>query len=209
MGNVVEPQDAVLPPSHWAHNPEVTAYTYDPDRAAALLEQAGWQLGTDGIRSKDGQALRLEILNIAGQAERLQVVQSVQALWRAIGVDVSIREIDAASFPPTMAGGEYQVAYGFFGETQEPSWSLWLGTNWQNYTNEEAFGLLRQTASTLDIEERRQLILRFQEIIADDAVLIPLAPRPLLNVVHERLTGHSPTLTGTLWNVESWDKNYE
>ena len=206
MGGIVTPLEAMLPPTHWAHNPDVTVYPLDPETAARLLDEAGWALGADGIRRKDGQPLRIEILNIAGQAERRQVVQAAQANWRAIGIDAVIREIDAASFPPTMAQGDFQIAYGFFGEQQEPAWSLWLGTNWQRYRNPEALALLQQTAGVVDREARKALIQRFQAIVAEDIAMLPLAPRPLLNAVHTRLEGHAPTLTGSLWNVMEWTR---
>lgn len=203
MNDVVAPVDAMLPPSHWAHNPEVPAYPYDSDRARAALEEAGWvDENGDGVREKDGTPLRLEILNIAGQAERRQVVQIAQDLWSEIGFDVTIREIDGASFPPTMSEGNYQLAYGWFGENQEPVFSLWLGTNWQNYGNEEALDLLREVPETVSREEREALIQEFQAIVAEDAAMIPVAPRPILNAVSTDLQGYAPTLTGSLWNAE-------
>jgi peptide/nickel transport system substrate-binding protein len=79
MGGLVQPLHAALPPAHWAHNPLVRAYAHDPARAAALLDEAGWRPGPGGVRQKDGRPLAVEILNIAGEAERLQVVQVAQA----------------------------------------------------------------------------------------------------------------------------------
>ena len=112
QSGLTEPLDAVLPQSHWAHNPDVAAFGFDLNEANQLLENAGWIRGNDGIREKDGERLSLEIINIAGQAERLLVVQFVQSLWREIGVEVRIREIEGASFPPTLSSGDFQVAYG-------------------------------------------------------------------------------------------------
>ena len=205
MGDIVEPVAAMLPPSHWAHNPDVPSYGYDPEQARQILEEAGWvDTDGDGVREKDGTELSLEVLNIAGQTERRQVVQIAQDLWSEVGFDVTIREIDGASFPPTMAAGDYGLAYGWFGENQEPVFSLWLGTNWQNYGNEEALQILREVPETVSREERRAMIQEFQAIVAEDAVMIPLAPRPILNAVHDRLQGYTPTLTGSLWNVEDF-----
>lgn len=204
MGGRSDPQAAILPATHWAHDPDVPAYAYDPERAAEVLDEAGWtDADDDGTRERDGETLRLEILNIAGQAERRQVVQVAQDQWRQAGFDVSIREIDAASFPPTMAQGDYQLAYGWFGENQEPVFNLW-NTNWQNYDNERAFELLRQVPTTIDQEERAELIRQFQQIVAEDAAMLPLAQRPILNAVSERLGGYEPTLSGGLSNVEAW-----
>jgi len=202
---VVEPLDAILPPSHWAHAEDVRAYPYDVEAAATLLEEAGWtDEDGDSVREKDGEPLRIEILNIAGQADRRQVVQIAQDLWSDIGVEAVIREIDGASFPPTMAAGDYQLAYGWFGENQEPVFALWLGTNWQNFDDASALDLLRGVSSTVDREARADAIREFQRTVAEEAAMLPLAPRPLLNVVSDRLEGYRPTLSGSLWNAHEW-----
>ena len=204
MAGIVEPLDAALPPSHWAHNPDVPSYSFDPERAAELLEEAGWTLDGGGIRTRNGEALQIDILNIAGQVERRQVIQIVQDYWSEIGVDARIREIDGPSFPPTMGEGDFQIAYGWFSETQEPVFNLWLGTNWQRYGNEEALELLRRVPTVVEVDERAELIHRFQELVAEDAAILPLASRPILNAVHERLEGYLPSLTGSLWNAQEW-----
>lgn len=207
LGDLVEPHEAVLPPNHWAHNAEVVTYPYDPAEAERLLDEAGWTRPSAGaVRAKDGRPLQLEIVNIAGQADRLQVVQATQSYWSAVGIDVTIREIDAASFPPTMAAGEFEVAYGFFGEQQEPTWNLWIGTNWQRYDNEAAFELLRRYNVTVDQEERGQVAREFQALVAEDVPVLILAARPLLAAQSTALSGFSPTVTASLWNVASWSK---
>jgi peptide/nickel transport system substrate-binding protein len=206
MGGLVEPLHAVLPPAHWAHNPSVRVYAHDPGRAAALLDEAGWKPGAGGIRQKDGRPLALEILNIAGEAERLQVVQVVQAAWRQLGIDARIRNIDAPAFPPTMTKGEFQVAYGWFGEEPEPVFNLWLGTNWQRYRNDAALDLLRQALVTPARARRAELIRAFQAQAAEDVPTLPLAPRALLNAAHRRLRGYAPSPSGSLWNAADWTR---
>lgn len=206
MAGIVQPLHAVLPSAHWAHNPSVRVYAHDPARAAALLDEAGWKPGPGGIRQKDGKPLGLEILNIAGEAERLQVVQIAQAGWRQLGIDAKIRTIDAPAFPPAMSKGEFQVAYGWFGEELEPVFNLWLGTNWQRYRNEPALDLLRQAQVTPSRPKRVELIRAFQAHAAEDVPTIPLAPRVLLNAASKRLRGYAPSAVGSLWNAADWTK---
>jgi peptide/nickel transport system substrate-binding protein len=206
MAGLVSPLHAVLPPAHWAHNPSVRVYAYDLARATQLLEEAGWKVGSGGIRQKDGRPLTLEILNIAGEAERLQIVQIVQAGWRQLGVDARIRNIDGPAFPPTMSKGEFQVAYGWFGEEQEPVFTLWLGTNWQRYKNEQGMGLLRQALTTPGRAKRIEMVRAFQAQAAEDAATLPLAPRVLLNAASKHLKGYAPSVAGSLWNVVDWSK---
>lgn len=205
FGGLTEPVDAVFPPTHWAHAADVTRYEYNPEGAAQLLEAAGWVDGDgDGVREKDGVRLEIDIVNIAGQIDRRQVVQAAQDMWNDLGFDITITEIDGASFPPTMAGGDFQLAYGWFGENQEPVFNLWLGTNWQNFGDESALDLLRSVSSTVDRAERASNIQAFQRIVADEVAILPVAQRPLLNVVSNRVDGYAPTLSGSLWNVASW-----
>ncbi|MBW6454313.1 MAG: peptide ABC transporter substrate-binding protein [Trueperaceae bacterium] len=205
LGGLSRPDDAILPVSHWAHADDVSRYPYDAAAAERLLDEAGWVRAGAG-RARDGQPLVVELINIAGQADRLQVVQAVQAYWRAVGVQAEIREVDAASFVPTLSGGDFQSAYGFFGEGQEPVWNLWLGTNWQRYGNQEALGLLRAYGVTVEREARRELAVAFQRQVAEDVPVIVLAPRPLLAVVRADLQGYAPTTTSSLWNVHTWNR---
>jgi peptide/nickel transport system substrate-binding protein len=206
MAGLVQPLHAVIPPAHWAHNRTVRSYAYDPARAGQLLDEAGWKAGAGGIRQKDGKPLTLEILNIAGEAERQQVVQIAQAGWKQIGVDARIKTIDGPAFPPTMGKGDFQVAYGWFGEEQEPVFTLWLGTNWQRYKNEQGLELLRQALTTPSRAKRTELIRSFQAQAAEDVPTLPLAPRVLLNAVHKPLKGFTPGPAGSLWNVSEWSK---
>jgi peptide/nickel transport system substrate-binding protein len=206
MAGLVQPLHATLPPAHWAHNPSVRVYAHDPARAAALLDEAGWKPAAGGVRQKDGQPLVLDILNIAGEAERLQVVQIAQAGWRQLGIDARIRTIDAPAFPPTMSKGEFQAAYGWFGEEPEPVFNLWLGTNWQRYRNEAALEQLRQALATPARARRLELIRSFQAQAAEDVPILPLAPRVLLNAASKRLRGYAPSPAGSLWNAANWSK---
>ncbi len=69
----------------------VQGYAYDPDRAAQLLEQSGWQLGGDGIRAKEGKRLTLELVNgFPSSQEHGVVAEFVQAQLKDVGIEVSI-----------------------------------------------------------------------------------------------------------------------
>ena len=207
LGGLTEPSDAAIPPSHWAHGDDVRSYPYDPEAAEGLLDEAGWTRPAPGaVRTQDGAELEIEVVNIAGQADRLQVIQAIQSYWRDVGVRAEVRSIDAASFPPTLGAGEYQAAYGFFSEQQEPTWNLWLGTNWQRYDNPAAFELLERYSVTIDRDERRELAIAFQRQVAEDVPVVFIAPRPLLAVASTALEGYAPTTTTSLWNVARWRK---
>ncbi|MDP8971407.1 MAG: ABC transporter substrate-binding protein [Actinomycetota bacterium] len=82
------------------HDDRIEGYRHDPDEAARLLEEAGWRPGPGGIRHKDGQPLRLQLVNgFPSSQAHGPVAEFIQAQLREVGVDVEIITTpDAASY---------------------------------------------------------------------------------------------------------------
>lgn len=76
------------------------SYPYDPEQAAALLEEAGWvDADGDGIREKDGQPLRLTLhTRRGGAAGDIEIAELVQGMLQQVGVGVEIIVLDSAAF---------------------------------------------------------------------------------------------------------------
>ena len=85
---------AEYPVGMWA--PSIQPSAYEPDVAKRLLDEAGWKLGANGIREKDGRPLKLTISSTSGNRLREDVEQLIQASWKAIGVDLDIKNVAAA-----------------------------------------------------------------------------------------------------------------
>jgi len=83
--------DSDQPPYLWAHDPNVTKYPYDPARANALLDAAGFARGADGMRHKGGSPMQLTLVSYTGSAVVTGVEALVQQQWRALGIDVAIK----------------------------------------------------------------------------------------------------------------------
>jgi len=186
-------------------------FPFDPEQAKALLEQAGWAEGSDGIRTKDGERLALTLLNIAGDTERLQIVQLAQAMWKEIGVEVNISQVDAATFVAAMVEQNYQFAYGFWGFSVDPSGynERWLSTSaghWLNYDNPEVDKLLLDALKVIDRDERKALYTQFQDIVVEDATNIWVYNRVFFDAVKKRVKGFVPSASSStnMWNVYDW-----
>jgi peptide/nickel transport system substrate-binding protein len=83
---------------------------YDPAKANALLDQAGWKRGADGIRAKNGVALDLHVAVQDGRPDTDAQLALIRDDWRRIGVALSVRHYPAAlMFAPPQQGG---VVYG-------------------------------------------------------------------------------------------------
>ena len=91
--------DASVSPLDWIHSDDIPKYPYDPARAAALLEEAGWVPGPDGIRvNAAGERLTLELMTTAGNRSRELVQQVLQSQWREAGIEARIRNEPARVF---------------------------------------------------------------------------------------------------------------
>ncbi|MGQ0570371.1 MAG: ABC transporter substrate-binding protein [Armatimonadota bacterium] len=107
------------PATVFLFGPRVTGFTptegypYNPDKARALLEEAGWRVGPGGIRQRDGQPLRMIFVTRKGSAPGdFEIGEQVQGMLRAVGVDVNLQVHDSATLLARMnAPGGIQVEY--------------------------------------------------------------------------------------------------
>ena len=154
----------------------VTAESYDPDGAMAVLEEAGWvDSDGDGIREKDGQKLVIRWLTYPSRQELPLLAESVQATLKSIGIDVDInctasrREFlaDMTSFDiyasalVTAPSGDPQY---FFTTSCLPGMSYNFGA----YENEHVNDLMNQMAVEFDPAKRGELAIELQQAILDD-----------------------------------------
>jgi peptide/nickel transport system substrate-binding protein len=122
QGNA-EPGVSIVPPTILGGRANlVQGPAYDPDAARALLEEAGWKVGTDGVREKDGRRLAMEmIVGYPNAATHGQMPELLQAQLREIGLEVILVQT-----PDT---GAYEVLL------QDGTGDLWVETGNQNDAN--------------------------------------------------------------------------
>ena len=82
---------------------------YNPDKARQLLEEAGWKVGSDGIRFKDGKPLKFTCYIYTESMANLMTV--VQQQWREIGADVEVRMMEYAAWQKAVKEGEHDMRY--------------------------------------------------------------------------------------------------
>jgi peptide/nickel transport system substrate-binding protein len=209
-------------PLDWPHDPGVRQYPHDVARAAALLTQAGWTPGPDGIRrNAAGERLSFELMTTAGNRSREAVQQVIQAQWRAVGVEARIRnEPPRVLFGETLSRRRFQGAALFAWisapegvprttlhsseiPTSERNWS---GQNYTGFRNAEMDSLLEALPIELDRERRRALWQRLQAIYAEELPALPLWFRQDAHIWPPWLDGVRPTghLNGSSLWAEHW-----
>ncbi|MCC7428607.1 MAG: peptide ABC transporter substrate-binding protein [Alphaproteobacteria bacterium] len=209
-------------PLDWVHDPATPAWAHDAARARALLEEAGWRPGPDGIRRNEaGARLSFELMSTAGNRSRELVQQVLQAQWRAVGVEVRIRnEPPRVFFSETVSRRRFQgmalfawlsspenVPRTTLHSTQIPTaGNNWSGQNYTGFRSAEMDALIEAVEIELDRDKRRALWSRIQAIYATELPVLPLFFRADTFVTPRWLQGLVPTghqFASTLW-VEQW-----
>ena len=209
-------------PLDWVHDNDVRQWPFDLPRARALLDDAGWRPGPDGIRrNAAGERLTIELMTTAGNRSRESVQQVIQGMWRQAGIETRIR-----NEPPRVLFGETLSRRRFTGAVMfawisapesVPRSSLhsdeipraernFSGQNYTGFRNAEMDALLEAIPIELDRDRRRALWQRLQAIYAEELPAIPLWFRADAHVWPTWLDGVRPTghlAPSSLW-VEEW-----
>lgn len=155
---------------------------YDPDEANRLLDEAGWTLGSDGIREKDGQKLTLVASEAKPQPLSRDTLTLVAQQLKAIGVDLQILAADSGTYAEAIKDpDQVQLYHSMVGRTDlDVIKSQYASTNRNaNLSNDaELDRLLGLVASTADPAARLQASADAQQYLVDQAYVIPLFEEP-------------------------------
>ena len=214
--------DTSINPLDWVYTDQVRTYPYDPAQAAALLDAAGWTLGTDGLRhDASGKPLSFELMTTAGERVRELVQQVLQSQWKAVGADVRIK-----NEPARVLFGETITKRRFTGmamfawlsspenvprttlhSTMVPSEANgWAGQNYANNRNQEMDDLMDCMEIELDRSKREVMWHKLQALYAEELPDLPLYFRSQAFIFPKWLKGITPTghqYQSSLW-AEQW-----
>jgi peptide/nickel transport system substrate-binding protein len=158
---------------------ESEAPKFDLEKANAVLDEAGWTPGADGIREKDGTRLELR-LSTDAQPARTQLAQIVQSQLRDVGIDVLVEVDEDASQDEKLALGDFDMMIQRFGGGLTDPRELWYGfssaSEFKNTfaDNAELDALLEQQVAATTLEERKQFAEQVQQLISREALFFPV-----------------------------------
>lgn len=173
--------DTMLPPTNWAYEPDVIVLDYDPERAKALLDEAGYpDPDGDGLRPR--LSLSYKTTNV--EFSRLQAAVIQQNL-RDVGIDVDVRPYEFATLYADILKGTFQMytlqwvgdaladpdmLRRVFHSQQTPP----AGFNRGHFNDPEVDRVIDEASKATDYDTRRQLYGRVQQLIASAAPYISL-----------------------------------
>lgn len=184
-----------LAPHNPYYNPNVAQYPFDPERARSVLDGAGWTVGSDGIRSKDGLRLSFTCTTISGDSVRRPMAELSQLFLRAVGVEMQLAEAPVASILQGLREGTLDASLfnWTMGSTVDPSPTSVLystgGDNFMRYRNPEMDSLIDQGLAVVDPALRQPIYDRTQELYAEDVPALTLHYKQDLGVYARTMVG--------------------
>jgi peptide/nickel transport system substrate-binding protein len=206
--------DAVVP-SSWAYDPSIKPYPFSAAMAAKLLDEAGWKMGSDGVRHKDGKPLELTYSTTSGNPGREEAEQIMQQELGAVGVRLDIHNYPASVlFGDVLFHGKFQIAE--FQPTGGPDPHLRIyradschafppeGANYGFWCDRRIDPLFEKDQAATDRGERKKYFSQIARIESEEMPYLYLYSVKAI-VATSRLAGYEPNAyTQPAWNSEMW-----
>ncbi len=204
-----------IQPISWAYSDRITEYPFDPAKARALLDDAGWRVAADSIRERGGERLSFTLITQAGYAIRENMAQAIERQLRDVGVDVKVELQDGTAISSIWFEGRFDAMLHWWQMPSDPELTTFFaadrtppaGRNINYFRDAELTKLLYASDRTVDRRARGALLARAQAIITAAVPEIPLYTVTRLDALPASLVNFkgNPTNTGIFWNVHEWE----
>lgn len=199
---------------------KVAIYKYNKREAQRLLDEAGWKMGPNGIRQKDGKPLSLTIYGGAGLKLIENILAYLQDKYKAVGIELNIKtEPGRVFFGETVPHRKYDMALYSWVSIPEstPRSTLhssmipseknsWSGQNSGGYNNPEVDKLIDVLEGELVAKKRAEVAKKIIDFYTKDIPVMPIYYRPNNAVVPKELKGFR--LSGTLFYETLYCENW-
>lgn len=202
----------------------ITKYPYSKRNAGKLLDEAGWKMGADGIRAKDGKRLSLTFQTTAGNKTRELVQVYLQNQWKQSGIEVLVKNEPArVFFGDTMTKRKFE-GLALFAWVSSPENSPrstvgsksiptkdngWSGQNFHGWNNPEVDKNLDALDVEFNAKKREELVHNILKLYTSEVPVLPLFYRSDIsvspaNLKNYKMAGHQFYETN---NIEDWNLN--
>ena len=208
-GGFAQPiRSVVVPLLGGLYDPSVPCYDYAPARAEALLDQAGWRRRAGGVRARRGTSLRLGITAQSGQIDDEIAEQIIIAQLAAVGIDVRADNKNGVSFRQARYQGDYDLLYGRWVTSADPSYSVFFGSrganNGQGYSDPRLDAAMRTIETDMQPQARRRAAALMQRILYEDVPTVPLLGTVSLDAKSLRLRNYQTNPTNMTAFTSAW-----
>lgn len=203
----------VLPPNMWGYweGVEDISYSLNREKAAELLDEAGWVLPEGKtIREKDGEPLALELF-IQPVDSWIRTSEMLQAGWRQIGVDIEIQTFEWGTLMEYLSEGRHDLNLMGYGST-DPDWLFRIfhssqagtGLNWTFVRDPEMDYVTEGQRYTVDPDERLHYAAEGQRLAIERAHWAPVFISDRYIAVNKRVQDFKINFRGTWYMHDVW-----
>ena len=204
-----------------------TKYEFNPEKAAQVLEAAGWKKGADGIREKGGKKLKL-VFQTSINGPRQKTQQIIKQAAQKAGIDMELKSVPASvyfssdpanpdtytklfadmqMFTTTMPQPDPEVFMNQYLSSEFASKAnKWLGRNSTRYSNPEYDKAYLAAQSEMDPAKRAALFVRMNDMPVNDIAIIPVVYRPRTSAAVNNLVAPLSGWDNDLWLLKDWYK---
>jgi peptide/nickel transport system substrate-binding protein len=202
-----------LKPTNWSYNPEVEKlYSFNPDQAKQLLDQAGWTPGADGLRTKGDASGKLTI-NVKDDKLTVSMLEAIQGMLKAVGLDLDIRTMSLAASEDLARQGKNNLTFMDWRGTDPDILTVHFhssnigGWNMGYFKNDDLDKLLDTARATVDPEKRLPMYQQAQMLIMQQAATLPLFNQVAVDGAKANLQG--VRFDATKYYPEWYDANWK
>ena len=169
--------------------------SYRPDKAAALLDEAGWLVSQDGYRYKDGIPFTMMIRTFRNDKA---LGEALQMQWKKLGVNVSVQHGDYSLMTTAYKNGEWDGAvegWGTYGNIiglLNTQYGADGTANYGHYRDEKVNTFLARLSAAANNAERQTIAEALSLYIAEQSPAVYICPRPQITAVSNKLEGFIP-----------------
>ena len=211
------------PPTFRSKN---TRWEFSPEKAARVLDDAGWKRAGDGVRAKDGKRLRM-LFQTSINAPRQKTQAIVKQAAAKIGIEVEVKAVVPAVYFSTDPANADTLAhftadlqmYSLVNGSPDPqlflqpfvSWEIaqkenkWAGRNSTRWRNDDYDRMYKAAETEMDPVKRAALFIRMNDTLVQTPVIVPFMWRGTASAVANRLRGTEISgWDSTFWNLAHW-----
>ena len=169
-------------------------YTFDPEKAKGILEEAGWKAGSDGIRAKGDQRAEV-VFPIISRPRDNAMATSVQASLRDVGIDLKVDPLERAAAREAYQQNRYDVSFMWFSYGDpDVLRTIFHSDNVQafnraKYAVPEVDKMLEEAAGLTDASKRADIYKQIQQRVLKDTAVIPLVDTLVYNAKRAEVQG--------------------
>lgn len=181
----------------WAFTTDgIETYDFDMEKAKALLDEAGWTVGSDGIREKDGKKFEINFSATANNPVVDALIPVMINNYEELGIKLSSETLDFNAIMDKKDKGDFDMFFAAWGLTPDPDSTIYITNGAQNdtgYSNAKVDELTLAAKKEMDPTKRKELYAQLYQEINKDVPAIFMYQRRDMWAINSRLQGFDIT----------------